>query len=389
MAGAPKLGIASALNTDLRRMCRDELQGAMARFATPEYLHSIDQNGRYPYEIYEQWVALGLFRVGFPAAYGGTGGELDELLQVAQDLAYWSQDLYTAYGSALYAALRLLKVGSEAQKQEFLPALMAGSIRLSTSLSDPGTGSEMGVLTTSARRSQDGWILNGHAVWSSAAGARANVMQVLASTSRGADALTTFLVPNDAAGLQYRKVDTLVRRATGYYELFFDDVFVSNQCVLGEVDEGWSAWQACLPTERVLASAGYVGSAQKVVDLAVAHAKEREQSGQGACEFAGNGRILADMQTLVDASRLLVERAAAFLQMGRDAACEVAMAKLFSSETYAKVAHWGMQVLGPEGFRMENEMQRHFRDARSATVSGGSSQQQRHTIATGMGLGMH
>ena len=377
--------------TEDQRMYRDSLQRVMAELATPEYLRAIDQEARYPYEIYDAWIELGLFRIGFPEAYGGIGGDLSDLLLVSQDLAYWSYDVYTAYSVPLYTAMTLLKIGSEAQKQEFLPALMEGRIRLSTSISEPAAGSDVSALKTTAKRVDGGWLLNGQKLWNTAAGAKDNVLQVLARTNASAPprkGMSMFLVPNDTPGLQYRKLDMLGRRATGTYEVFFDDVFVPEDRLLGGLDEGWSGLLACLQGERLLTSAGYVGSAQKVVDLALAYAKEREQFGRAIGEFQVIGHMLADMQTEVDAARLLVERAAAVLMAGRDATREVSMAKLFGSETYAKVANQGMQVFGAYGYSMEYEMQRHFRDARSTTVGAGSSQMQRNAIAATLGLKM-
>lgn len=374
-----------------QRMYRDSLQRVMAELATPEYLKNIDQEARYPYEIYDAWIELGLFRIGFPEAYGGIGGDLTDLLLVSQDLAYWSYDVYTAYSVPLYTAMTLLKIGSEAQKQEFLPALMEGRIRLSTSISEPSAGSDVSALRTTATRVDGGWVLNGQKLWNTAAGAKGNVLQVLARTDTTASprkGMSMFLVPNDTPGVQCRKLDMLGRRATGTYEVFFDDVFVPEDRLVGGLNEGWSGLLACLQTERLLTSAGYVGSAQKVVDLSLAYAKEREQFGRPIGEFQVIGHMLADMQTEVDAARLLLERAASILLTGRDATREVSMAKLFGSETYAKVANQGMQVFGAYGYSLEYEIQRHFRDARSTTVGAGSSQMQRNAIAATMGLKM-
>jgi alkylation response protein AidB-like acyl-CoA dehydrogenase len=377
--------------TEDQRMYRDSLQRVMAQLATPEYLRAIDQEARYPYEIYDAWTELGLLRIGFPEAYGGIGGDLTDLLLISQDLAYWSYDVYTAYSVPLYTALTLLKIGSEAQKQEFLPALMDGRIRLSTSISEPGAGSDVSALRTTAKRVEGGWVLNGQKLWNTAAGAKGNVLQVLARTDLDAaprKGLSMFLVPNDSAGVQCRKLDMLGRRATGTYEVFFDDVFVPDSRLVGGLNQGWAGLLACLQTERLLTSAGYVGSAQKVVDISLAYAKEREQFGRAIGEFQVIGHMLADMQTEVDAARLLVQRAAAVLMQGNDATREVSMAKLFGSETYAKVANQGMQVFGAYGYSMEYEIQRHFRDARSTTVGAGSSQMQRNAIAATMGLKM-
>lgn len=375
--------------TDEQRAYLDSLRRVMARLATPEYLARIDRDGIYPYEIYDAWIELGLFQIGFPEAVGGLGGTLDDLLLISQELAYWSYDVYTAYSVPLYTALTLLKIGSEAQKQEFLPALMAGRLRLSTSISEPSAGSDVSAIRTTARRVQGGWLVNGQKLWNTAAGVRDNVLQVLVRTDTAAaprQGMSMLLIPNSAPGVECRKLDMLGRRATGTFEVFFIDVFVPDHRLVGGLDAGWSGLLACLQTERVLTSAGYVGSAQKVVDLALDYAKGRQQFGRAIGEFQAIGHMLADMQTAVDASRLLVERAAGLLDGGFDATREVAMAKLFGSETYAQVSNQGMQIFGAYGYSMEFEIQRHFRDSRSTTVGAGSSQMQRNAIAATMGL---
>jgi alkylation response protein AidB-like acyl-CoA dehydrogenase len=374
-----------------QKLYRDSLNRVMTQLATPEYLRRIDHEATYPYEIYDAWIKLGLFQIGFPEKYDGIGGDLSDLILISQDLAYWSYDVYTAYSVPLYTAMTLLKAGTEEQKQFFLPALMRGELRLSTSISEPSAGSDVSAITSSARRTEGGWIINGQKLWNTAAGARDNVLQVLVKTDSSVaprKGMSMFLVPNNSAGVECRKLDMLGRRATGTYEVFFTDVFVPENRLLGGLNEGWSVLLNCLQTERLLTSAGYVGSSQKVVDLSLAYAKERQQFGKSIAEFQVIAHMLADMQTEVDAARLLMERAALALIDGKDALKEVSMAKLFGSETYAKVANQGMQIFGAYGHSMEFEIQRHFRDSRSTTVGAGSSQMQRNAIAGTLGIKM-
>jgi alkylation response protein AidB-like acyl-CoA dehydrogenase len=352
-------------------------------------LQKIDREGLYPYEIYNAWIELGLFRIGFPEEYGGLGGDLKDLLLISQELAHWSYDIYSAYSVPLYTALTLLKIGTEEQKKTYLPALMEGKIRLSTSISEPAAGSDVSALKTIAKPVSGGWILNGQKLWNTAAGVENNVLQVLVKTdldSPPRSGMSMFLVPNNTPGVDCRKLDMLGRRGTGTYEVFFTDVFVPSENLVGGLNKGWKGLLACLQTERVLTSAGYVGSAQKVVDISLAYAKERSQFGRAIGEFQVIAHMLADMQTEVDASRLLVERAASMIINGADAMREVSMAKLYGSETYAKISNQGMQIFGAYGYSMEYEIQRHFRDSRSTTVGAGSSQMQRNAIASSMGL---
>ncbi|MEN3292835.1 MAG: hypothetical protein V7642_2088 [Burkholderiales bacterium] len=376
------------LNQD-QQLLRDSIHKAMAKILTPEYMQRIDRDGAYPYEAYAAWVELGLTGRGIPEQYGGYGGSIEDLALIAEDLGYWSYDVSTAYTVPLFTALTLLKCGREEQKAEFLPKLADGRMRLSVCISEPSAGSDVAAMKTRATRDGNQWVLNGQKLWTTGAGARDNMLLIYARTDPDASpkkGLSVFLVENDTPGIECRKLDMLGRRATGTYEVFITDVRVDESRVLGEVNRGWEYLLSGLQSERVLTSAGYIGSAQKVVDLASSYAKERRQFGRAIGEFQAISHMLADMQTEVDAARLLAYRAAGRLSRGLDALREVSMAKLFGSETYAKVANQGMQIMGAYGYSMEYEMQRHFRDARSTTVGAGSSQMQRNTIASTMGL---
>jgi alkylation response protein AidB-like acyl-CoA dehydrogenase len=225
-------------------------------------------------------------------------------------------------------------------------------------------------------------------LWTTAAGAKDSMLQIYAKTDPDAPArkgLSIFLVESDTPGIECRKLDMLGRRSAGTYEIFIKDVRVHESRVLGELNHGWDYLLSGLQGERALTSAGYAGSSQKVVDLASGYAKERKQFGKAIGDFQAIAHMLADMQTEVDAARLLAYSAAGRLSRGLNALREVSMAKLFGSETYVKVANQGMQVMGAYGYSMEYEMQRHFRDSRSTTIGAGSSQMQRNTIASTMG----
>jgi alkylation response protein AidB-like acyl-CoA dehydrogenase len=169
-------------------------------------------------------------------------------------------------------------------------------------------------------------------------------------------------------------------------EVFFDNVRVPQENLVGEINGGWKVLLSGLELERLYVCSTYIGAAQTAVDLALDHAKRRKQFGRPIGTFQAIGHMLADMQTDVDCARLLTYRAAWMYDQGMPCMKEVSMAKLHGSEIYAKVANQGMQVMGGYGYTMEYEMQRHFRDSRVLTVSAGSSQMQRTTIARSMGL---
>jgi len=372
-----------------QRQLHDSLERAMTAILTPAYLRNIDRDGLYPYEAYQAWVELGLTGCGIPEQYGGSGGGVLDLARISEQLGYWSYDVSTAYTVALFTGLTVLRCGREEQKAELLPRLVDGGIRLSVCISEPGAGSDVSAIQTRAVRSGAGWLLNGQKLWASGAGARDNLMLVYARTDAQAPAregISAFLVANDQPGVTCRRLDMVGRRATGIHEIFFDDVRIDPSRLLGEANRGWDYLLSGLQCERALTAAGYIGAAQRVVDLATAYAKERRQFGKPIGQFQAIAHMLADLQTEVEAGRLLAQQAASRLDRGMDSLRQVSMAKLFGSETYVKAANQGMQIMGAYGYSMEHEMQRHYRDARSTTIGAGSSQMQRNIIAACMGL---
>lgn len=372
-----------------QNMLRDSVRRMMDKLATPEYIRRLDQEQAYPYELYDAWVEMGLLRMPFPEEYGGLGGSVIDMVIIGEELSRSGFDFYSAYGSGVFCGLNIARKASEEQKHYWLPKLLSGEIRMSVSMSEPDAGSDVGAMRTTARREGADWVINGQKLWSTGAGARDNVINVYAKTDPAAhyrQGISLFLVDNDAPGLKLRKLDMLGRRCVGTYEVFFDDVRVPAERLVGGENKGWECMLGGLQYERIASTAGYCGGAQTVVDLALRHASERSQFGRPIGTFQAIAHMLADMQTDVDAARVLMWRAAWMLASGRDALREISVAKLFGSEAYVKVANMGMQILGAYGYNMEFDMQRHFRDARSTTIGAGTSQMQRNTIAGLMGL---
>ena len=375
--------------TDEQNMLRDAVRKMMDRVATPDYVRRLDREQAYPTELYQAWVDMGLIGLPFPETYGGSGGSVIDMVILAEELSRKSADFYMAYAGSVFCGLNVLRKGSEEQKQLWLPKLLSGDIRMSISMSEPDAGSDVGAMRTTARRDGDDWIINGQKVWATGAGAKDNIINVYVKTDTAANyrqGMSLFLVDNTAPGLEIRKLDMLGRRCVGTYELFFNDVRVPASQLVGGENKGWECVLSGLQIERLCSAAGNCGAAQAAVDLALDYARERKQFGRPIGTFQAIAHMLADMQTEVDAARALTWRAAWMVSTGRDALREISMAKLYSSETYVKIANQGMQILGGYGYNMEFDMQRHYRDARSATVAAGSSQMQRNVIAGLMGL---
>jgi alkylation response protein AidB-like acyl-CoA dehydrogenase len=375
--------------TDEQNMLRDSVRKLMEKHATPDYIRQLDRDQAYPYELYDAWVEAGLLRMPFPEEYGGLGGNVIDMAIIVEELARKSADFVMAYGGSLFCGLNLLRKASEEQKRRWLPKLLSGEIRMSISMSEPDAGSDIGAMRTTARRDGDNWIINGQKLWATGAGARNNVINLYVKTNSQASyrqGLSLFLVDNDVPGVEVRKLDMLGRRCVGTYEVFYRDVRVPADRLVGGENKGWDCVLSGLQVERITSAAGNCGAAQAAVDLALQFAKDRQQFGRPIGTFQAIAHMLADMQTEVEAARSLMWRAAWMVAQGQNALREISMAKLFSSETYVKVANLGMQIFGGYGYSMEFDMQRHFRDSRSATIAAGTSQIQRNLIAGLMGL---
>ncbi|MGD0025038.1 MAG: acyl-CoA dehydrogenase family protein [Xanthobacteraceae bacterium] len=375
--------------TEEQLLLRESVRKLMQKHAPPAYVRRLDRERSFPDDLYQAWVEAGLFALPFPEEYGGAGGSVIDMVIVAEEIARVSADLVMAYTGNIFCGLNLVRKASEEQKRYWLPKLLAGEVKFSISMSEPDAGSDIGAMRTSAVRDGNEWVIDGQKIWASMAGAKNNVINLYVKTAPKVhyrQGLSLFLVDNDTPGLTLRKLDMLGRRATGTYELTFDKVRVPPERLIGGENKGWDCVLSGLQVERATSAAGNVGAAQAVVDLAVQYAKDRKQFGRPIGTNQAIAHMLADMQTEVEAARTLMWRAAWMVSAGQDALREISMAKLFTSETYVKIASQGMQVLGAFGYSAEFDMERHFRDSRAATIAAGTSQIQRNLIANLMGL---
>jgi alkylation response protein AidB-like acyl-CoA dehydrogenase len=377
--------------TEEQAMLRDSVRKLMDKHAPPDYIRKLEREQAYPYDLYDEWIKAGILAMPFPEKYGGLGGNAIDLAIVTEEIAYSSTDLSMALGGSMFTGLNLVRKATEEQKQYWLPKLLAGEIRMSISMSEPDAGSDIGAMRTTAVLDGNEWVINGQKLWATGAAAKNNVINLYVKTDTKVhyrQGMSLFLVDKDTPGIEMRKLDMLGRRCTGTYEMFLKDVRVPADRLVGGdagLNKGFDFVLAGLQVERVVSAAGSCGGARAVVDLASSYAKERKQFGKPIGTFQAIAHMLADMETEVEAARSLMWRAAWMVASGQNALKEITMAKLYCGETYAKVANMGMQVLGGYGYNKEFDMERHYRDARVATVAAGSSQIQRNLIANLMG----
>jgi alkylation response protein AidB-like acyl-CoA dehydrogenase len=375
--------------TPEQQLWKDTVERVMQEEITREYVRECDINRNYPYEAYEKVARMGWLRLLVPEEHGGDGGGIFEYALMCEGLARYGFDFATAFMVSTFTAMNICKFGTHEQQERFLPAFMKGDIRFSISISEPSAGSDAANTRTRSEETPEGWRITGQKLWCSGAAARNTVIAMLTRSDKAAakhKGLTVLLVPNDTPGLDIRRLPTMARRATGTTEIFADGAVVPAANVLGQPGDGWKIITDHLELERIAVSAAYVGNAQQAVTDALKYAHERIQFDKKIYDFQVIRHMLADMQTAVDAARLLVYRAADMAARGEPCQREVSMAKLFASETLQTVTRNGMQILGGHSMLPEADMERYFREGMQSTIGGGTSQIQRTLIAKSLSL---
>jgi alkylation response protein AidB-like acyl-CoA dehydrogenase len=355
---------------------------------TREYVRDCDRDRRYYAEGYAKLAASGYLGLLIPEKHGGSGGTTLAYTLLCEAMGKYGVDFAIAACVSTFSAMNLIHYGTDEQIDRFIPRYLDGSVCFCVAISEPEAGSDAAATATRAVRDGDHYVLTGLKQWCSGSSAPGAHLFTLVRTDPAAEkhaGLSVLLLANDLPGLELRKLNTLARRGTGTNQIFLDGTIAPLDSLIGAEGQGWEIITRHLLLERIAIAAAYVGCAQQAVDDACQYALERKQFGQPLFEFQALNHMLADMQTKVDAARLLVYRASAQADAGALAAREVAMAKLFASETLQGVSRDGVQIMGGAGMLPEADMERYFREGMQATIGGGTSQIQRNLIARSMG----
>jgi alkylation response protein AidB-like acyl-CoA dehydrogenase len=377
------------LLTPEQELLRETVRRFVDSTCPPARAKEWDDESHYPGELFRAFGELGWIEMAFPSDDGGAGGGAVELAIITEQLGTASLDVAQCFCLTLQAGLLLHKWAPEQMRRRMMPEILSGRSRLSLSISEPDAGSDAAAMQAFAEDRGDHFVLSGQKMWCTGAGLPGTKIVMYVRTSReGAkhDGLSVLLLDPSSPGVELRRIPTLARHILGTYEIFLDDVVVPKDDLIGPLNGGWKVLLSGLTLERVLISGGYVGAAQSTLDEALAYAKQRHQFGRPIGEFQALTHAMADMQMEIEASRLLVYRAACLHDAGRDSATAGAMAKLKGSETYVAAARLGMQVCAGHGFATESVMSFRYRESIVAPISGGTSQIQRNAIARSMGL---
>jgi alkylation response protein AidB-like acyl-CoA dehydrogenase len=359
------------------------------RHCPPRRAKEWDETNAYPAELFKAMAEMGWFGLPFPEESGGENGGPMELAIIAEQLGRASLDIAMCYVGTLIPSLTVYKWGTDAQRKAIATKMIPGDWRYVVALSEPDTGSDAAALRCAAHDAGDHFVINGQKMWCTGAGLPGTQIMMYVRTSKGRhkhDGISLVLVDADTPGVELRQVPTLARHILGTYEIFLNDVIVSKKNLVGEQGQGWRVMLSNLELERVLMSGAYVGVAQATLDEALEYSKQRTAFGRPIGNFQALAHAMADMQTEIDAARLLAYRAAWMLTQGLPCSREGAMAKLKGSETYVAAARLGMQICAGHGFSTDSVMSFRWRESIVAPISGGTSQIQRNGVARSMGL---
>lgn len=377
--------------TEEERLWQKTVNDFIDKEITCEYIRQCDRQRRYPSEGYQKIAKQGWLGLILPEEYGGIGADPMMYTIFCEAMGKYGPDFTLTVTIPMYVAVAITKYGTPEQKAELLPRFLEGKLRFAFSMTEPNAGSDAANQMTRALSDGDCFILNGQKVFATGSHIENTIIEIVTRTSADPgkpkrEGLTCFLVPNTTPGLDIRKLEPVARRASGTNEIFLSEVRVPGQNMLGELGKGWEVITGTLALERISLAGAYVGCAQTAVNTALNYAKTRVQFGQPISKFQVIKHMLVQMQTEVDAARMLTYRAAWTLKRGRPAMSLVSQAKYFTAEVLYKVAGDGMQILGGYGQMPEYDIERYWREGKQAMVGGGTTQIQKEVIAKEMGL---
>ena len=344
----------------------------------------IDEEERFPMETVKKMGEIGLMGIPVPVEYGGQGGTNQMYSMAVEELSRACATtgvVLSAHTSLCVAPI--LENGTEEQKMKYLPKLCSGEWIGAFGLTEPNAGTDAAMQQTTAVDAGDKWILNGSKIFITNAG-YANVYIVMAMTDKslGTKGISAFIVEKGMPGFSIgKKEKKLGIRGSATCELIFENCEVPKENLLGALGKGFSIAMKTLDGGRIGIAAQALGIAQGAMDETIKYTKERKQFGKAIAHFQNTQFQMANLETRVQAARLLVRSAAYKKDMKLPYSADAAMAKLFAAETAMEVTTKAVQFHGGYGYTREYSVERMMRDAKITEIYEGTSEVQRMVIA--------
>ena len=366
---------------------QEMMQTFMRKFAQNEVAPlaaTLDEEERHPYETVEKMARYGIMGTPIPKEYGGAGGDYMSYIIAVEEIAKAcasTADILSTHVSLCCGPI--MTYGTEEQKQKYLIPLAKGEKLGGFALTEPNAGTDASAQQTVAKLDGDHYVINGSKIFITNGGvADVYVMFCMTDKSRGTKGITAFIIEKDFPGFSIgKKEQKMGLRGSNTAELVFTDMIVPKENVLGEVGRGFNIAMATLDGGRIGIGAQALGIAQGAFDETIKYMKERIQFGRPLSAFQGLQWMAADIETRIQAARLLVYKAAMDKQSGKKYTVSAAMAKLTASETAMEVTTKCVQLHGGYGYTRDYPLERMMRDAKITEIYEGTSQVQRMVIS--------
>ena len=363
------------------------LQDMVRNFAKNEVeplAREMNATGEFPHDLVRQMGDLGLMGIPVSEKYGGAGMDTVAYASAVMELA--KVDASLAITMAAHTSLGTVPIvltGTEEQKQKWVPLLASGKTLGAFGLTEPEAGSDAGSTRTAAVKDGDHYVVNGSKIFitnASEAGVLSFTAQIMEEGIK--KGIGAFTIPTDITGLKIGpKEKKMGWRASDTRQLFFEDMKVPVENMLGNPKEGFKTFLKTLIGGRISVGALAVGTAEGAYKKALKYSTERKAFGREIYKFQSIGFKLADMATQIEAAKLLVFNSAWMKDQGKDVIKEAAMAKLFASEVAMDVTTEAIQIYGGYGYVAEYDVERFFRDAKVLEIGEGTSEVQRLVIS--------
>lgn len=368
------------------------LKDQLARYVDERLIpaeDAVEEGDDIPADIVAEFKAMGLFGLSIPEAHGGLGLTMAEEAQLVRTLCRASITFRSLIGTTVGIGSQGIMIdGTDAQKAEWLPRFATGEAIASFALTEPGAGSDAASLRCSAVLEGDHYRINGTKRYITNA-PRATVFTLMARTEpnvKGAGGISAFIVPADSAGISLGKPDRKMgQRGAKTCDVILEDVMVPASSIIGGVPgQGFRTAMKVLDRGRIHIAAVALGMADRLIEMSLGYAMERQQFGQRIGDFQLVQGMLADMEVDRLTTEALLERTAARFDAGLVSAKECSVLKLHASEAVGRIADRAVQVHGGAGYMAEYKVERFYRDVRLLRIYEGTSQIQQTIVAKAM-----
>ena len=370
------------------RMIRDQVR-EFAREEIEPVAQELEDEHRFPAEIFDQLGQLDMMGVPVSEEYGGLGGDQLMYALVTEELGRVSGGVGLSYAAHVSLGAKPIELfGTDEQKERWLRPLAEGEEMGAWALTEPESGSDASDMDTTAEKDGDEYVLNGTKQFiTNASEANSVLVKAVTDADAGYGGISTFVVDPEDAGFEVTTIwDKMGLNCSPTCEIRLDDVRIPENRLLGEEGDGWKQTMKTLDGGRISIAALSTGLAQGAYDAAESYAGDREQFGKPITEFDAIRDKLVDMHRKTERARLLTHKAATLYDQGESVSQESSLAKLDASEAAREVAEDAVQVLGGYGYTEDFSPQRYYRDAKLMEIGEGTSEIQHLVLGRELGL---